>query len=297
MTTAYDRHPLSALFSQFDIGGKEFESLVADIKANGLLNQITTHDGMILDGWNRYQACLKAKVRPIFTSLPPGLDPWKFVWAMNGQRRHMTAADLVSIYLKHEAMTRPEAPEVGGTISSPPSPSIKTIQTETGVSRGTAQLAAKIARAQDPELNEALAEKRVSLEQAAELAQLPEPERKAALENPAPKAPKAKEDPDECQSCKALREELDELISESRAQNEEFQAMIRVCDADDRLAQLRDELEKMAGQNRLLNERMAGKMSECHALAGDAKRWMNKFLKLEKKFKALDGDATFQKGA
>jgi hypothetical protein len=53
----------------------------------------------------------------------------------------------------------------------------------------------------------------------------------------------------------------------------------------------------MAGQNRLLNERLAAKMTECHALAADAKRWMNKFLKLEKKLNALDKDGTFEKGA
>jgi hypothetical protein len=161
---------------------------------------------------------------------------------------------------------------------------------------------AKIARAQDPELNEALAEKRVSLEQAAELAQLPEPERKAALEAPAPakpvKTPKAKKEKSEtCPNCKPLREELDELISESRANNEEFQAMIRICDADDKLVKMRTELARASAMNRVLTERLNGKMAECNALIQDAKRWMKLAEKAEKKLAELDGDTTFKKGA
>lgn len=297
------RHPLSALFSQFDLAGKDLDNLVADIKANGLLNPITSHDGMVLDGWNRYQACLKAKVRPLFSSLPPGLDPWKFVWAMNGQRRHMTAADLVSIHLKHEEMIRPRISEAGET-ERPKSdiPSVREISKELGVSRGTANLAQKVMKAHDLKLNEALANREVSLEQAAELAQLPHPERQAVLEAPTPtkpvKAPKSKKEKSEtCPNCKPLREELDELISESRANNDEFQAMVRICDADDKLAQMRKELAQSAAMNRVLQERVNGKMNECNALIQDAKRWMKRAEKAEKKLAELDADTTFKKGA
>jgi hypothetical protein len=115
----------------------------------------------------------------------------------------------------------------------------------------------------------------------------------------APKAPylEPKADPSACPNCKGLREELNELISESQAFNDEFQAMVRVLDAEDHLAQLRAEVKRFSEMNRVLTERLAGKMSEAHALAADAKRWMNKFLKLEKQMKALDKNEAFSQAA
>lgn len=280
------RHPLSALFSRCDLQGEDLRNLADDIKENGQLLPITLHEGMVLDGWNRFQACRMAEVKPVTMPLGQGIDPWEFVKGSNMFRRHMSPAERVAVMLLHAQM--------GGDRSKL---TTREIEADIDVSHGTAVKAQQVSKAQDPDLNAALADKRVSLDQAADLAKLPEPERKAALENPEPKVPKAKADSSECPKCKELREELEELVSESRAQNEEFQAMIRIVDADDRLAQLRDELEKMAGQNRILQERLNGKMSEAHALAKDAKRWMNKSLNLEKKFKALDKDETFEKGA
>ena len=94
-----NRHPLSALFAQYDLAGEDLNTLAEDIKANGLHLPITTHDGMILDGWNRFQACQIAKVRPVFLSLAPGLDPWEFVKGANMLRRHMTPAERVAVML------------------------------------------------------------------------------------------------------------------------------------------------------------------------------------------------------
>ncbi len=100
--------------------------------------------------------------------------------------------------------------------------------------------------------------------------------------------------PGECPSCQALREQLDELISSQQAGNEEFQAMVRICDADDRLVQSMAEVKRLSEMNRVLTERLNGKMSECHALTQDAKRWMRRAEKAEKVLKALDQDGTFE---
>ena len=92
-------------------------------------------------------------------------------------------------------------------------------------------------------------------------------------------------------------EELKEKLFLLRDTEEENQANRKILEADDRIAAALDEAKQHRAMNRVLQSRLDGKMSECHALAGDAKRWMNKFLKLEKKFKALDKDGTFEKGA
>jgi len=71
-------------------------------------------------------------------------------------------------------------------------PSVREIAKDLGVSIGTAQKGLKVAEANDSELNEALADKEISLDQAAKLANLPKEKRKAALEAPLVKSePKA----------------------------------------------------------------------------------------------------------
>lgn len=80
-------HPLADVFPLME--GTEFEELTVDIGANGLNEPIVTHEGKILDGRNRYRACLAAGIEPIFTPFK-GNDPATYVISANVRRRHLT---------------------------------------------------------------------------------------------------------------------------------------------------------------------------------------------------------------
>lgn len=82
-------HPLSNYLPK--MGDEEFAQLVKSIEDNGLREPITLYEGMILDGRNRYEACLEAKVEPTTEEWDGVGDPLDYVRDRN-LRRHMTQA-------------------------------------------------------------------------------------------------------------------------------------------------------------------------------------------------------------
>lgn len=81
----YEFHPLAEAYPLLD--GHDFEDLCSDIQANGLDKPIVLYEDKILDGRNRYRACLKVKVKPKFEQYQ-GDDPLGYVETQNDFRRH-----------------------------------------------------------------------------------------------------------------------------------------------------------------------------------------------------------------
>jgi ParB-like chromosome segregation protein Spo0J len=107
-------HPLADIFPPME--GAEFEALVADIKKNGLREDIVIFDGKILDGRNRYRAALAAglSVATIINdhtrqdyALEQGGEPVAYVISTNIHRRHLTPEDKIK-YLAQLVAAQPE---------------------------------------------------------------------------------------------------------------------------------------------------------------------------------------------
>lgn len=98
-------HEFAEIFPLME--GKEFEELVKDITIYGQHEQITLYNGKILDGRNRYRACLEAKREPVFWTFEGDEDMARaFVISQNVHRRHLTKKARNEI-IKKEVLANP----------------------------------------------------------------------------------------------------------------------------------------------------------------------------------------------
>ena len=162
---SYELHPLCTLFPRVD--GAEFDALVADVKANGLRQPIVLHDGMILDGGNRYRACVEAGVKPSFVKFD-GDNLVSFVLSANLHRRHLSTGQQAAIVASAQDWAK--AQRHGGDRKSEQSAtlhldSVAKRAAESGASVRTQKMADKVVKA-DPALAKRVAHGDVSLPKA-----------------------------------------------------------------------------------------------------------------------------------
>jgi len=86
-------HPFSVFFSLYS--EDKLKLLSESIRKHGLDNPIILFEGKILDGRNRYLACLLAKVEPVFEEYD-GNDPIRFVIRQNIIRRHLSTSQRIA---------------------------------------------------------------------------------------------------------------------------------------------------------------------------------------------------------
>ena len=172
MDTSLKLHPLCDLFPR--LGGQDFEALKADIQAHGLREPIVVLDGAILDGGNRYRACVEAGIRPDTVPFIDG-DPLAFVLSENLHRRHLSPGQQAAIVAAASDWRNAHMPggngsnQYGRKEQSGNVAALLTIEdraAQSGASKRTQRMADKIAKA-DPELVKKVAHGEITLPQAA----------------------------------------------------------------------------------------------------------------------------------
>lgn len=169
---SYELHPLCALFPR--LTGSEFESLKDDIRENGLREPIIIHEGMILDGGNRYRACLETGIEPCFMKFG-GVNFVSYVISANLHRRHLTPGQQAAIVASAQDWGKAQ------TVGNPQLRNVAQLDTakdrssQSGASIRTQQMADKVAKA-DLELAKMVGHGEISLPKAILLISQQKPE-------------------------------------------------------------------------------------------------------------------------
>jgi ParB-like chromosome segregation protein Spo0J len=93
----FSSHRFAEIFPLIE--GAAFAELSADIQTHGLREPIVIFENKILDGRNRYRACLAAGVEPAFT-VYTGDDPISYVVSLNLRRRHLNESQRAIVAAK-----------------------------------------------------------------------------------------------------------------------------------------------------------------------------------------------------
>lgn len=92
--SAMEFHEYANLFPLIE--GEQFDALALSVKNDGLHEPIWLYEGKILDGRNRYLACLSQEIKPEFQQYT-GSDPLGFVVLKNIYRRDLTPSQRACI--------------------------------------------------------------------------------------------------------------------------------------------------------------------------------------------------------
>jgi ParB-like chromosome segregation protein Spo0J len=232
------QHPLSAAFPPME--DVEFKRLCADIETHGLRNPVVTLDGMVLDGWHRYRACLETGREPMVVQFD-GDDPRTFVLSLNLSRRHLTASQRAAAVVAVADWKPVGKPQVGANSA----PSAELLAKQADVSPRTIEHTKKAFRAGR---GEDVRDGKVSAKAAAAPVRPSEPEEEQATTD----------DP-----------RLTDLVIE-------FESLLRIVEADDKLAEAWHAVKAAQQSLAQMTAMYEGKCRELAEMTKEAKRWKRK---------------------
>jgi len=162
-------HQFADLFPMME--GTEFAALRDDIKANGLHDRIVLFEGKILDGRNRYRACIESGVVPEMIEFETELagDPLQWVISKNLKRRHLNESQRAMVAARLANMqqgARTDLAQIKATSQSDAAVMLN-------VGRSAVQQAKQVQEMATPELQSAVEQGHIAVSVAAKAASLP----------------------------------------------------------------------------------------------------------------------------
>ncbi len=255
MPKAIALHPLCALFPR--LADAEFAAFKADIAANGLNQPIVIYRGQILDGGNRYRACVELGIKPATVDYT-GTDPMGFVFSANARRRHLTPGQYAAIVASAQNWELAQAQGGDGSnqhsskaatlpvCSNQPVGTADSLSTvadraaQSGASERTQRMADKVAKVA-PELAKQVAHGEISLPQAVR-----QVEKKLELAQKSAPAP----DPEPENPLADLAADYEREVAENR----ELQKRVAVLTTSDQVAALNEWITRYHSLEGRLNQ-------------------------------------------
>jgi ParB-like chromosome segregation protein Spo0J len=268
----YQQHPLSAAFPSMT--PEEYQSLKDSIDVNGVLNPITIHEGMVIDGWHRYKAAMELGMDCPETELDDWVDPKEFVLAQNKNRRHITMSQLAmataAVY-DWISVGRPN----NSAMMAPLNKTNDELAEISGTSKRTIARAKAVIKDATPEVQNAVKSGKIGLYKAQEISKLPKEKQGAAIDKPiAPERPRLTEDygPSEF--------ELKEMELREQADRDAFHKLL---EANGDLATAYEEIKRLNHLNAQKEIRIAALMNEKNAAVDQIRSLERQLKKATKK--------------
>jgi hypothetical protein len=254
------QHPLAAAFPAMT--ADDFAVLVDDIKVNGQREPVIVFEGMVLDGWHRYSACLQLGLEAERFTFGFGKDPVAFVLSQNLHRRHLSASQRAAAIVactEWAPAHRSNKVEPSSTLSKN-----EDLAKAAGVTPRTITDAKAAHKAG---LTDAVKDGAMTVKEAAQVAR---------------GAPQKTESPKSAPPAATLEQfgpSAEELADAEREQAAEFAALRLLLDADDKLAAAAAEVKRLTALSMVLQSRVDGLMNEKNEAIAAAKSWKRKFEK------------------
>jgi ParB-like chromosome segregation protein Spo0J len=160
-------HPAADVFPL--MSGADFDALMTDIRENGQREPIIVHEGQILDGRNRYRACVELGLAPVTMKWDRVGTPEAYVISTNLRRRHLNESQRAMIAKKLANMPAHRPADNGANLRTSQNEAAELLK----VSRRSVQLAAVIQEKAAPELVAAVERGDIPVSTAARLVDLP----------------------------------------------------------------------------------------------------------------------------
>jgi hypothetical protein len=168
-------HPIANCWPE--IKGEEYQELCQSVQDNGLLTPIVLYLGTILDGRNRFKACIFTKTVPTFMEYT-GDAPEAYAISCNNARRHLSTSQraMIASSLANLSVGKPNLTAQKKAVSQPDA--AKALK----VSRSAVQSAVTVNDRAVPELRNAVISGDVPVSLAAKVSQGTEEQQHAFVE-------------------------------------------------------------------------------------------------------------------